>query len=178
MHEVPTPDWIAKKQLSGPTYLVTHYSPKGALALPGLLFVALGILFLVTGRPDMFFGILVIGAMVTAVVVLCLARFRFLASETWLAAEYILINRLVRLDELVKASVSSGSWTYLTLRDAHGGSIMVQVSTTLPRVRPQVVKWIIHAMERGMKLNDRTLRTLGLKVISSGGPPHGASRGG
>lgn len=167
MHEVPTPNWIARKQLSGPTYLVRHYSPEGALALPGLLFVALGVLFLVSGRTDLFVGILVIGAAVTAVTALCLVRFRFLASENWLAAEYILINRLVHLDDLVKASVSSGSYTYLTLRDRQGGSIKIQVSATLPRVRPQVVRGIIKGMERGMRVDDRTLRTLQLKVSSS-----------
>lgn len=168
MHEPPTPAWIVRKQLTGPTYLVARCSPNGALVIPGLLFVALGVLFLVSGRAGLLIGILVIGAVVTAVTALCLARFRFLASENCLAAEYILINRLVRLDDLVKASVGIGSYAYLTLRDSQGGSIMVHVCTILPRIRRQVVKGIIEGTQRGMRVNEHTLSTLDLKVWRSG----------
>jgi hypothetical protein len=164
MREVPTPAWITSRQLTGPTYLVNQYSARGALALPGLLFVALAVLFLVTGRPDMFVGILVIGAVITAATAFSVSRFRFLASETWLAAEYVMVNRLVRLDDLVKASVTSGSYTHLTLRDGQGGSIKIQVSATLPRVRPQVVRGIIQGLQRGLRLDQRTAATLGLKL--------------
>lgn len=86
MHEVPTPDWVASRQVSGPTYLITKYSAKGALVIPGLLFVAAAVLGLVSGRPDMFIPILFIGAVVTAGTAFCISRFRFLAAETWLAA--------------------------------------------------------------------------------------------
>jgi hypothetical protein len=163
MREVPTPAWITSRQLSGPTYLVNQYSARGALALPGLLFVAAAVLVLVTGRPDMFVAILVIGAVVTAATAFSIFRFRFLASESWLAAEYVMVNRLVRLDDLVKASVTSGSYTHLTLRDGHGGSIKIQVSATLPHVRAQVVRGIISGLQRGLRLDQRTATTLGLK---------------
>lgn len=164
MREVPTPAWITSQQLSGPTYLVNQYSAKGALALPGLLFVAAAVAVLVTGRPDMFVGILVIGAVVTAATAYSVSHFRFLASETWLAAEYVMVNRIVRLDDLVKASVTSGSYTHLTLRDGHGGSIKIQVSATLPHVRLQVVRAIMQGLQRGLHLDERTARTLGLKI--------------
>jgi hypothetical protein len=164
MREVPTPAWITGRHLSGPTYLVTQFSPRGALVIPGLLFVILAVLTLVTGRPDMFLGILVVGAVVTAGTAFSISRFRFLASETWLAAEYVMINRLVRLDDLVKASVTSGSYTHLTLRDGHGGSVKIQVSATLPHVRPQVVRGIIQGLQRGLRLDDNTASTLGFKI--------------
>lgn len=164
MREVPTPAWITNKQLSGPTYLVTQFSARVALALPGLLFVAAAVLGLVSGRPDMFVGILLVGMAVTAATAFSISRFRLLASETWLAAEYVMINRLVRLDDLVKASVSSGSYTYLTLRDGKGGSIKVQVSGTLPSIRPQVVRGIMQGLQRGLRVDERTLKTLGLKI--------------
>ncbi|HEV2036440.1 MAG TPA: hypothetical protein VGU71_20005 [Candidatus Dormibacteraeota bacterium] len=87
-----------------------------------------------------------------------------MVGETWIAAEYVLINRLVRLDDLVKASVGTGSYSYLTLRDAKGGSIMIQISTTLPRVRTQVVRGIVQALQRGMRIDGRTASTLGLRI--------------
>jgi hypothetical protein len=164
MREVPTPAWITSRHVSGPTYLVNQYSPKGALALPGLLFVALAVAVLVSGRPDLFVGTLLIGAVVTAATAFSVSRFRFLASETWLAAEYVMVNRLVRLDDLVKASVTSGSYTHLTLRDGQGGSISIQVTATLPHVRPQVVRGIMQGLQRGLRLDERTARTLGLRI--------------
>ena len=87
-----------------------------------------------------------------------------MASETRLAAEYVLINRLVRLDDLVKASVTSGSYSHLTLRDGHGGSIQIQTSATLPHVRPQVVRGIVQGLQRGMKLDGGVARELGLRI--------------
>ena len=167
MSEVPTPEWVASRQLSGPTYLVAQIPAKNALVLPGLLFVAAALVGLVSGRPDTSIGILVIGVVVTAVTAFCFSRFRFLAAETWLAAEYVMMHRLVRLDDIVKATVTSGSWTYLQLRDSHGGQISIQVATTLPRIRAQVVKAIMKGLERGMRINDRTARTLGLKIWHS-----------
>jgi hypothetical protein len=164
MQEVPTPAWIANRQLSGPTYLVTRFPAKGALLLPGLLFVVLAVLELVSGRLDLFIGTLVIGAVVTTVTAFCASRFRFLAAESWLAAEYVLIKRLVRLDDLVTASVAPGSYTYLTLRDGQGGSIKIQVSATLPHIRTQVVRGIMQGLQRGMRINDLTANTLGLKI--------------
>ena len=164
MREVPTPAWITSRGLSGPTYLINQYSGRGALAVPGLLFVAAAVLGLVSGRPDTFVGILVIGAVVTAATWFSISRFRFMASETWLAAEYVLINRLVSLDDLVKASVTSGSYTHLTLRDGHGGSIQIRTSATLPQVRLQVVRGIVHGLQRGLRLDERTARALGLKI--------------
>jgi uncharacterized MnhB-related membrane protein len=165
MREVPTPAWITSRGLSGPTYLINKYSGRDALVLPGMLFVAAAVLFLVTGRPDMFLGTIAVGAVVTAVTWFSVSRFRFMASETWLAAEYVLINRLVRLDDLVKASVTNGSYTHLTLRDGHGGSIQIQTSATLPHVRPhQVIKGIVQGLQRGMKLDGGVARELGLKI--------------
>jgi hypothetical protein len=168
MREVPTPAWITSRQLTGPTYLVNQYSAWGALVIPGLLFVILAVLTLVTGRPDMFVGILVVGAVVTAATAFSVSRFRFLASETWLAAEYVMVNRLVRLDDLVKASVTSGSYTHLTLRDGRGGSVKIQVSATLPHVRPQVVRGILQGLQRGLRLDENTARTLGLRIQKLG----------
>ena len=164
MREVHTPAWITSRGVSGPTYLINQYSGRGALFIPGLLFVVLAILFLVTGRPDLFLGTIAVGAVVTAATWFSVSRFRFMASETWLAAEYVLINRLVRLDDLVKASVTSGSYTHLTLRDGHGGSIQIQTSATLPHVRPQVIRGIVQGLQRGMKLNGGVARELGLRI--------------
>src|ERR1700694_763106 len=164
MREVPTPAWITSRHVSGPTYLVNQYSPKGALALPGLLFVALAVAVLVSGRPDLFVGTLLIGAVVTAATAFSVSRFRFLASETWLAAEYVMVNRLVRLDDLVKASVTSGSYTHLTLRDGQGGSIKIQVSATLPHGRPQAIMGVMHVLQRGLRIDERVMSTLGLKI--------------
>lgn len=164
MLEVPTPDWITGRQLSGPTYVAMRIPAKDALVLPGLLFVAAAVLGLVSGRMDMFIGILVIGAVVTGAIAFSWSRFRFLAAENWLAAEYVIGKRLVLLNDLVKATVTIGSWTYLQLRDSHGGHISIQVDTTLRRIRPQVVKAITQALQRGMKVDERTLSTLDLKV--------------
>jgi hypothetical protein len=164
MREVPTPAWITGRQLSGPTYLVNQYSPAGALLLPGLLFVATAVLVLIGGRPDMFVPILLIGAVVTGAVAFSVSRFRFLASETWLAAEYVMVNRLVRLDNLVKAGVTSGSYTHLILRDGQGGTLKIQVSATLPHVRAQVVRGIVQGLQRGLRLDERTAHALGLKI--------------
>jgi hypothetical protein len=132
--------------------------------MPGLLFVVLAVLVLVTGRPDMFIAIVVIGAVVTAATAFSISRYRFLASETWLGAEYVMVNRLVRLDDLVKASVTSGSYTHLTLRDGHGGSVKIQVSATLPHVRPQVVRAVMQGLQRGLRLDQRTASALGLRI--------------
>jgi hypothetical protein len=164
MREVPTPAWITSRQLNGPTYLVNQYSARGALAIPGLLFVVLAVLVLITGRPDMFVAIVVIGAVVTAATAFSISRYRFLASETWLGAEYVMVNRLVRLDDLVKASVTSGSYTHLTLRDGHGGSVKIQVSATLPHVRPQVVRAVMQALQRGLRIDEPTASALGLRI--------------
>ena len=164
MREVPTPAWITSRQLSGPTYVVTQFSPRGALAVPGLLFVALAVLVLVSGRVDMFVAILAIGAVVTAATAVSISRFRFLASETWLAAEYVMVNRLVRLDDLVKASVTSGSYTHLTLRDGQGGSIKIQVSATLPHIRTQVVRGILQGLQTGLRIDEQTASTVGLRI--------------
>jgi hypothetical protein len=112
----------------------------------------------------MFIGILAVGAVVTAATAFSISRFRFMASETWLAAEYVLGKRLVRLDELVKASVTSGSYTHLTLRDGQGGSIKIQVSATLPHVRPQVVRGVLQGLQRGLRIDQRVMSTLGLKI--------------
>ena len=164
MREVPTPAWIASRHLGGPTYLINQYSARGALVIPGLLFVALAVLTLVTRRPDISLVVLVVGAAVTAVTAFSIPRFRFLASESWLAAEYVIVNRLVRLDDLVKASVTSGSYTHLTLRDGQGGSIKIQVSATLPHVRPQVIRGVMHGLQRGLRIDERVMSTLGLKI--------------
>src|SRR5713226_10111191 len=167
MLEVPTPAWIPSRQLTGPTFLVARIPARDAFLLTGLLFVAAAVLGLVSGRPDMFVGILVVGALVTAAIAFGFSRFRFLASDTWLAAEYVGLKRVVRLDDLVKATVSIGSWTYLRLSDSHGGYISIQVATTLPRIRPQVVRGIVQGLERGMRIDDRTAKTLGLKIWRS-----------
>ena len=124
----------------------------------------LAIVTLVGARPDLSVAILAIGAVVTAATAFSVSRFRFLASETWLAAEYVLIKRLVHLDDLVKASVTSGSYTHLTLRDGSGGSIQIQVSATLPHVRHLVIRGILQGLQRGLRLDERTATTLGLRI--------------
>src|SRR5258708_38595249 len=98
MGEVPTPAWITSRGVSGPTYLINRYSGRGALVIPGLLFVVLALLFLVTGRLDLFLGTIAVGAGLSAATWFSVSRFRFMASETWFADAYVLIDLMVRLD--------------------------------------------------------------------------------
>ena len=159
---MPTPAWVLERQLIGPTYLVTTFPPRRAALLAIVPAMALAGVAGFSDRPDMAVGILVIGALVAAFVAYCAARFRFLAAETWLAAEYAIGKNLVRLDDVVKATVTSGSYTYLTLRDSTGGHVAIQVGSTLPRIRSQVIRGVLQSQQRGMRLDARVARALGI----------------
>ena len=78
--------------------------------------------------------------------------------------DIIAVPETLGFDDLVKASVTSGSYTHLTLRDSSGGSIQIQVSATLPHVRHLVIRGILQGLQRGLRLDERTATTLGLRI--------------
>ena len=164
MYEVPTPAWIASQGLGGPTHVVTTVPPFQASAFAGVPMLLLALLGALTRSYYFAIVMTILAVPVTIAVAYVTSKFRFLAGEDWLAAEYLMHKRLVRLDDIVKASVSSGSYTYLTLRDSRGGNVSIQVTATLPKVRPQIIRGITEGLQRGLKVNQSTLDTLGIRI--------------
>ena len=163
IHELPTPTWILDRQLSGPTTLVTEIPAWQAQVLLGVFVVAFAALFAMDGIGA---SLIVAGVGIPVVFIgaWAISKYRLLAGSNWLAVEYVIGKRLVRLDCLDKVSVTIGSWTYLKLRDTEGGRVDIPVSYALPKIRTLVVDAVMGAAARGaLRVDERTAQTLRLQ---------------
>ena len=136
-----------------------------AQVLLGVFVVGFAALFAIDGIRA---GLIVacVGIPVVFIGAWAVSKYRFLAGSSWLAVEYVIGKRLVRLDCLDKVSVTIGSWTYLKLRDTKGGHVDIPVSYALPKIRKLVLDAVMSAAARGaLRVDERTAQTLRLRRL-------------